>query len=330
MPTIDDTATPLVNDDEGDPIEGDVEYDPTRLEFGFDLWRPAALAGNPYEVGVQPLFFQAGTISSKGSTDGGVLAKYLLRHVVARERQINPNAKGAEAWGWLPPPLIGEGRKVQSDWLYEFLLDPYPIRPAVVLRMPRFNMTPQEATDLVAYFATVDDAEYPYDFNARQQTAHLGDEEKSYQAALSAAGGAASQSRTRFGDALNLIVDNNYCVKCHLVGDFEPKGDNRAKAPNLSRVYQRLRPEYVRNWLANPKWLLPYTGMPQNFKPGTPASQALVHGTSMEQIDAVVDLLMNFDEYAKQRSLIAPLVKDPPPAGTDGQPQPTATGAGSQ
>ena len=53
-----------------------------------------------------------------------------------------------KAWDWVPPPLVGEGRKVQSEWLYEFLLDPHPIRPLTVLRMPQFNMSSHEATAL--------------------------------------------------------------------------------------------------------------------------------------------------------------------------------------
>ena len=50
--------------------------------------------------------------------------------VVAEEIKLNPNQNPDEAWGWLPPPLVGEGKKVQSEWLHSFLLDPHEIRPA--------------------------------------------------------------------------------------------------------------------------------------------------------------------------------------------------------
>ena len=100
----------------------------------------------------------------------------------------------------------------------------------------------------------------------------------------------------------------------------------------MSQVYQRLRPEYVRDWIAKPNSILPYTSMPVNiqFDPNSPTlggvPQELYHGTSIEQIDALVDLLMNFDEYTKQRSLIAPMVKQvAPPAGA--ATTPTASGA---
>ncbi len=57
----------------------------------------------------------------------------------------------------LPPPLVREGERVQPDWLYRFLLDPGVIRPQenMVLRMPKFNMSPDESRALVNYFAAV-------------------------------------------------------------------------------------------------------------------------------------------------------------------------------
>ena len=87
---------------------------------------------------------------------GGELARLIHPVVLAAQRQVNPNAKYLDAWGWVPPPLEGEGRKVQTDWLHDFLLDPYPIRPAVVLRMPKFNMSSAEASKLANYFAAVE------------------------------------------------------------------------------------------------------------------------------------------------------------------------------
>jgi mono/diheme cytochrome c family protein len=57
----------------------------------------------------------------------------------------------------LPPPLLREGERVQPDWLYQFLLNPTPVRPTsyMVLRMPRFNMSPEESRALANYFAAV-------------------------------------------------------------------------------------------------------------------------------------------------------------------------------
>jgi hypothetical protein len=321
MPALADAGTPLAYDDFGDPLEADENYNPNALEYPFDLWRPTVIDGNVFEVGVLPINVLAGQLEKKYATRGGFLAKYLLPHVVQQEKVVNPAAKGTEAWGWLPPPLIGEGAKVQTSWLHDFLLNPYPIRPATVLRMPRFNMSPEEATKLVNYFAALDNVEYPYESSVRQQSGYLAQQDARYQQALATAGAPASG---RFADAMKIITNNNYCIKCHLVGDFEPKGADRAKAPNLAEVYRRLRPDYMRNWIANPKSALPYTSMPVNFpyKPEdvdfrpAPDQPVLYHGGSVDTVDALVDLLLNFDEYTKQRSLITPLVTgEAPPAG---------------
>jgi len=240
-----------------------------------------------------------------------------LPHVRDLEAQVNPNAKGSEAWAWVPPPLVGEGVKVQTDWLHEFLLDPHPIRPAVFMRMPKFAMSPEEATKLVNYFAAKDNVEYPYEYERRQGDDHLAKADASYAEKLKAAGA----EGTRFGDAMKMVTSQDYCVKCHIVGDFDPTSSDRAKAPDLAKVYRRLRPDYTRKWIAMPSSVLPYTAMPVNVKYdpnapnlGTEIPQDLYHGNSIEQVDALVDLLMNFDKYAKSRSLIAPLVK---PAKTE-------------
>lgn len=319
MPTLADDGRPLAYDSEGDPIEPGTAYPPASLTYPLDLWRPAIVDGAVHEVGLLPLNLTANQVDQKQPSNGGFLAKYLLPHVVALEKQVNPAAKGTEAWGWLPPPLLREGEKVQPEWLHSFLLDPYPIRPATFLRMPKFNLSAADATALVSYFAAKDNADYPYEFAGRQRNGHLQREEAAYEEELKSAG-KESGPTSRFDDAMKIVVDNNYCIKCHLVGDFMPKGSNRAKAPNLADVHRRLRPEYVRHWIANPKTILPYTSMPVNipYDPDLPmqggVSQELYHGTSVQQVDGLVDLLMNFDEYSKARNSVAPLVKEAPPA----------------
>ena len=64
----------------------------------------------------------------------------------------NPTARSV-----LPPPLVREGERVQPNWLYGFLLNPPPVRPTnfMMLRMPKFNMSSEEARTLVNYFSGV-------------------------------------------------------------------------------------------------------------------------------------------------------------------------------
>jgi hypothetical protein len=113
--------------------------------------------------------------------------------------------------------------------------------------------------------------------------------------------------------ALSIVLDNNFCIKCHLLGDFTPAGSEKALAPQLAETYKRLRPEWTHNWVANPKRILPYTGMPTNIPFGKPVSQSLYKGDSDQQLNGVVDLLLNFDRFMESRTSIKPLVKPAAP-----------------
>jgi hypothetical protein len=310
MPTYDEAeGGPQVLDEEGLPIEpGDTE---SQRFYSFVLWQPALVNGEAWPPGIQNLQIREQRLT-KYPAWGGDLAKYLFPTAIANEKLRNPQAKGSEAWGWLPPPLVGEGHKVQTPWLHDFLLDPYEIRPSVVLRMPKFNMSSDEATKLANYFAAADDAEYPYLHDDRTRTSHLQAMEAGHPG--------------RLEDALKIIVDNNYCIKCHRVGDFSPAGSVTALAPNLDQVHRRLRPEFLRRWLANPKRILPYSGMPVNipYKPEPPTfggvSQQLFPGSSFDQLDGVVDFLLHYDQFTKQQVSIKPLIKAPPPGQEPAEP----------
>jgi hypothetical protein len=236
---------------------------------------------------------------------GGDLAKYLYPRVIAEEKKSNPAAVATEAWGWLPPPLHHEGDKVQTDWLHDFLMDPFALRPAVVMRMPNFHMSSAEASKLVNYFAAKSDAEFPYEYNERRRGSYLAQVEAAHPDVLE--------------HGMNIFTDGNYCVKCHSLGDYEVKGAVKTLGPRLDEAYRRLRPEYLRRWVANPQRILPYTGMPVNipFDPTPPnfggVNQSLFPGPSTAQLDGVVDLLMNFDEYTKRKTSVKDLVKEAPP-----------------
>ncbi len=306
-----ETGDPNLVDIDGVPLEpDDTESDPY---YEFSLYQHAVVSGAMRLVGVQNLLIPAARGGGYGPADGvafptngGVLAKYLFPHAIAHEHATNPAAKGSEAWGWLPPPLHNEGKKVQADWLHDFLMDPTAIRPAVVMRMPNFHMSSAEASALVDYFAAKDNAEFPYEYNQRRRGVYLAQLERIHPGLLD--------------DAMKIVTDGNYCVKCHSVGDYEARGEIKTLGPNLSNVYRRLRPEFVRKWIANPVRILPYTGMPVNipYDSHSPTlggvSQELFPGTSIQQLDGLVDLLMNFDEYTQRQTSVRSLVKEPPAA----------------
>jgi cytochrome c551/c552 len=338
-PTDKPDGLPLVVDTDGLQLDSESPYSQRELKFSIDLYQPAIIDGSSYLTGQSPVQVPSGRLDARYPTWGGTLTKYLLPEVTRLERQVNPNASGSEAYGWVPPPLIGEGRKVQTAWLHDFLLDPYPIRPAVFLRMPKFNMSSAEATALANYFAAADNSEFPYTYSSGRDRSRLAALEAEYVkrpaegagAAPPAPGaatssGSAPEGMQRLDDAMKIVVNGNFCVKCHLVADFVPAGSERAKAPNLAEVYRRLRPEFVRKWIANPKLILPYTSMPVNipYDNPPPILNQLYHGTNVEQIGALTDLLMNYDQYARQSTKIADRVV-PAPA----EAAPPTTGGGS-
>lgn len=315
-----DTGQPRLVDADGVPIEADDEESPPHFEF--QLYEHAVVNGALRMVGVQNLLIpaQRGQIGPAHGVAypayGGDLARYLYPRVIAEEKKTNPAAVAAEAWGWLPPPLHNEGEKVQTDWLHDFLMDPTAIRPAVVMRMPQFHMSSDEASKLVNYFAAKSSAEFPYEYNGRRR--------EGYRTLVE------STHPTQLDDAMRILTDNNYCVKCHSIGDYQVRGAIRTLGPELDQVYRRLRPDYLERWIANPQRILPYTGMPVNipYDANSPTlggvSQELFRGTSIEQLDGLVDLLMNFDEYAKRQTSIKSLVKEPAQAAPA---QPAATSA---
>lgn len=277
-------------DDDGKPL------------YLFSLWEPAAINGETWTVGgVEVPVPEARRLKTR-PFHGGDFSRYLHPVAVEMGKKNNPNVKPTDVWGWVPPPLIREGEKVQTGWLHDFLLDPFMLRPAVVLRMPKFNMSSEEADKFVHYFAAVDNVDYPYEYN------------------LPGGGDSLSSGQSKeLGSALELVTDGkNYCVKCHMLGDYKPKGLAADMAPNLDRIYQRLRPGYLKEWLAHPQVKLPYTGMPVNFPPQNDPNEAIrtkyFPGTSEEALSGVVDLLLNFDSYMKRRTSIKSMVKEPPPA----------------
>ena len=314
MPTLDPlTGKPQFVDEDGVPLEADDKESAPHQPVM--LWHDALVDGEARLVGSQSLSLPEDALKAGDHypARGGELARLLFPVVIADEKQINPNVKPDDAWGWLPPPLVGEGKKVQSAWLHKFFINPHTIRPSAVLRMPKFNFHSSEAAALVNYFSAVEGTDSPYVYDSRLDESSLANVEQAHPGHLDG--------------AMKIVTNNNYCVKCHLVGTYAPPGNPKALAPQLERVHERLRPDYVHNWIANPKRYLPYTGMPVNIPFDKPVSQDLYAGTSEQQVDALTDLLMHFDTFAKQNLSLDAYFRQPavpqaaqPGAGPAAQP----------
>ncbi len=114
---------------------------------------------------------------------------------------------------------------------------------------------------------------------------------------------------------MRIVVDRTtFCAKCHRIGDYSPGGDADDSRPRSGAGGARIRPEYLRRWLADPRSILPYTGMPVNFPPeGAPLGQDLMPAASRDQLEAVADLLLHYDAYWQSRAPIRTLMEKASP-----------------
>jgi cbb3-type cytochrome oxidase cytochrome c subunit len=295
---------------------------------------------------------------------GGTFVDLMIQYMKPRE----PDADKVRST--VPPPLIREGERVQPNWLYGFLLNPPAVRPTnfMMLRMPKFNMSHEDARALVNYFSGVSRLKNPgagvsaefvnvqerEDHYWRVRTAEyiqrlkdakkyddrikemepvwqdalkrrIAEAEASLDAAKQAVKDAKGdeakkqkqqdldaleariktwksdkgkeQLRKEWGetgaygsDAYKLLTDRNLCLQCHDVGDVRTSSP---QGPNLALTAERLRPEWVKQWIANPDRLFGYKpAMPQNFPNDSLDYQDRFVGKTIDQVIAVRDILM--------------------------------------
>lgn len=140
-----------------------------------------------------------------------------------------------------PPTLDGEGARVQPSWLTAFLRQPATLRPWLQIRMPNFGLSDSEVTLLTHYFAavssvpTTDEAAEPVADEVMQR-------------------------------GLRRIAHFK-CAQCHPLGTHLPADiDAENLSINLMQAKSRLRPSWIRKFLAQPKSLVgTQTRMPDIF-----------------------------------------------------------------
>ncbi|MFM7056630.1 MAG: c-type cytochrome, partial [Planctomycetota bacterium] len=280
------------------------ETDPELREYGFDVWEPVDFGTGEEAKRLLPgakVTFPESRLISVQDARGGQFAELLVdRLLTYRYDQRNL------AWQASPPPLYQEGVKVQTSWLYEFLLEPGKIRYTTVLRMPKFNMSPAEARTLANYFAAVDGAQFPYEEQAPKDADYI----NSRAAQLTSSGHLAT-GQSYLGHSWDLL-NGPLCIKCHSVGAKKFKVSDPAKdiqGPNLFDVQNRLRSDWVKLWLYRPSWITPYTSMPVNFPKNGAQFPDRFQGDPDAHVIAVRDALMNYNRLLED---IGPTVYQPP------------------
>lgn len=132
----------------------------------------------------------------------------------------------------MAPDLSWEGSSVQRKWLEEFLRKPNTLRPALIRRMPRFNLSADETATLTDYILTV------YQTPAFDRDATV-------------PGSASDVERGK-----QLFYGKYACQSCHIV---DAKSDKGYIGPTLTQVGSRLTAAWMFHWIKDPQSLRPGT-----------------------------------------------------------------------
>jgi cbb3-type cytochrome oxidase cytochrome c subunit len=285
---------------------------PEDRETGFDVWE-TLLVGEKVVTPATRVTVVGPYLLDQKPGNGGRFAEWLVEHLM---NDPNSLAAGKRGMGWQmsPPVLYKEGAKVQTPWLYKFLLNPYRIRHLPVLRMPRFNMDPEEAQILADYFAAVDGVPYPYLDVPQREARYLERKDQEFEAEFHKSHDYLSESWR--------VLNANICIGCHSVGGREVKVDpmdptKSIRGPDLNQTRDRLRPDWMALWIFKPPWITPGTAMPVNFArnknvfedvpPGS--GNGLFGGDGEKQVIGVRDALMNYYRLIERDG---PIVYEPP------------------
>ena len=268
----------------------DPEDDPEFQEYGFDLWETLKLAGDQLMFPSSRITVPASRLVGIEPGRGGEFAEWLVDLLMETTTDGNRQL----AWQMAPPPLYKEGIKVQTDWLYHFLREPHKLRHTTTLRMPKFNLSSDEARILANYFAAVDGAPYPYEAIPQRE----GD----YLAMRSAETEQLLEGEPYLTEAWH-VLNAPLCIKCHSLAGREFQASDPQKdirGPNLEFVSDRLRPDWLMLWLFKPQWITPYTSMPQPYLRGGGTFPELFEGDATQQTIATRDALMNYNRLMER------------------------------
>jgi mono/diheme cytochrome c family protein len=144
--------------------------------------------------------------------------------------------------GNMAPDLTFEGSAVQRKWLLDFMSNPNTLRPMLIRRMPKFNLSDAEIKSLSDYMLSAYQAS-GFDSQALDASALNAD--------------AAARGK-------QLFYTKYACQSCHIA---DGKMDKGYVGPTLAGVGDRLTPVWIYKWLKNPNTLSPGTLMPNPSLP---------------------------------------------------------------
>ena len=131
----------------------------------------------------------------------------------------------------MAPDLTWEGTAVQRDWLVQFLKNPETLRPALIRRMPKFNLPDAEINTLADYIMTV------------YQTPEFDRDSL-----------ASDFAPAEVEQGRQLFYSKFACQSCHIADFSKDKG---YIGPALVSTGKRFNAAWIYHWLKDPQALRP-------------------------------------------------------------------------
>ena len=321
----------------------------------------AAMIEAPYDQDLDALDENLGV----GKSDFEILAQQYYRDGVLGQRPVSEQKLAVKGYGEggvrfysgtamtdrfkAPPPLLRQGERVKSDWLFHFLKDVQPIRPWLKIRMPSFNLTQEEARLIVKWFKLVNEIPYGNEIftedNLEVDQALRGqllfgkgtEQEKGKQCSQCHPRGAdlptlpiLTQGAGKVDPAevpLSAPGDSHFLVwkdsagKILLEGGFGAPADAQAAGgklgdkatswavgkpwdksswgPDLGKAAERLRVQWMRDWLYFPPDFMPGTKMPNYFqerKKYTGRTDSEIDAKELADVNALLQYLRHMND----------------------------------
>lgn len=175
-----------------------------------------------------------------------------------------------------PPNLMGIGARVRPDFMFKFLKNPgdMKVRDWLKVRMPTFGFTDKQINAVIAYFSSLDNV--PPTFTS------IPEKQPSVE---SLAAGAKLASTDYFS-----------CFSCHFQGGRTPTSPPTQWAPDLAKAKQRIRYEFIPEWVKDPQKFTPGVGMPGFLPSDDAAPQDILSGQRQKQAEALRDFVFGLGQ----------------------------------
>lgn len=187
------------------------------------------------------------------------------------------NIKGFEDLPKIGPPLNSLNAKVQPDWLYRWVKEPKEYNPHT--RMPSFKLTDEEAEAITAFLVNLGKSS---DFQfARPRGSY--------------AGGNPNTGKR--------LVETVGCTACHVVGNDETmrktRGTTYDVAPELTRVGSKTTPDWLFDWVRNPRHYNTEARMPSLRLTDEEARHIVAYLTTLKDTRTLSPVRLNLNDPEK-------------------------------